>query len=57
MTPALTRELVFKLAAEAQLDARTVERAARDGVSKLRAAVDRERLTAAAKRLGVKLPP
>jgi DNA invertase Pin-like site-specific DNA recombinase len=44
------------LAAYAELDPRTIRRASRDGIDKMRAAKDRERLRKAAKKLGVKLP-
>ena len=49
------RALVFRLAAESQLDPRTVKRALEDGVATLRAEVDRQRLLLAAKKLGVTL--
>jgi hypothetical protein len=44
---------VLRLAAEAQIDPRTVKRAIRDGIDTLRAEVDRERLRDAAKKLGL----
>lgn len=46
---------VRRLALEAQLDVRTVQRAMKNGIDKMRAAVDRERLKKAAKKLGVEL--
>jgi hypothetical protein len=49
------RTAILLLAAEAQLDPRTVKHAIEKGISSLRAAVDRERLRAAAKKLGVAL--
>jgi hypothetical protein len=51
-----TRTEVLRLSAEAQLDPRTVQRAAERGVDSIRAEVDRQRLRDAAKRLGVELP-
>jgi hypothetical protein len=49
------RATILRLAAETQLDPRTVKRAVEEGVGALKAAIDRERLREAAKRLGVKL--
>lgn len=46
----------LRLAAESELDVRTIDRAAVEGVSALRSEVDRERLKKASKRLGVTLP-
>jgi hypothetical protein len=52
----LDDQTVMLLAAYAKLDPRTVRRASRDGVDKMRAAKDRENLREAAKKLKVKLP-
>jgi hypothetical protein len=52
---AFDRGVLYRLAAEAQLDVRTVERALRLGVDSLRARVDRKRFLWAVERLGVKL--
>ena len=49
------RKTIRLLAAYADLDPRTVERAFRDGVDKMRAKDDREKLRKAAKKLGVTL--
>ena len=51
----VSRGDVLRLAAEAQLDPRTVKRALERGVESLQAAVDKERLRAAAAKLGVKI--
>lgn len=56
-TATLSRSLLLRLALESELDPRTIRRALRDGVSSLRAEASRERLTRAAKKLRVKLPP
>jgi hypothetical protein len=44
---------ILRLAAEAQIDPRTVKRALDNGIDSLRAEVDRQRLRDAAKRLGL----
>lgn len=56
MKKTLSRADILRLAAETGLDVRTVKRAVDRGVESLRAEVDRERLKAAAEKLGVKLP-
>jgi hypothetical protein len=48
-------QTIARLAVEAQLDPRTVKRAINNGVGSLKSGFDRERLIAAAKKLGVKL--
>jgi hypothetical protein len=55
MHSTLSRTDILKLAAESGLDPRTVKRAVDRGVDVLRAEVDRERLRAAAVKLGVRL--
>lgn len=55
MKQAITRADILRLAAEAQLDPRTVKRAVERGVEKMQAAVDKERLRAAAAKLKVKV--
>lgn len=56
MKPAeLTRGDILRLAAEAQIDPRTVKRAIDHGIDALKAAVDRERIRLAAKKLGLVL--
>ena len=55
MKKPVDRSIILRLAAESQLDPRTVKRALEDGVTTLRAEVDRQRLRDAAKRLGVML--
>jgi hypothetical protein len=52
---AADRADVLRLAAEAQIDPRTVKRAIEHGVDVLRASVDRDRIRVAAKKLGIKL--
>lgn len=51
----ISRGDVLRLAAEAQLDPRTVKRAVARGIEKMKAAVDRERLRVAATKLGIKV--
>lgn len=51
----ISRGDILRLAAEAQLDPRTVKRALERGVSKMQAAVDKERIRAAAAKLGIKI--
>jgi len=51
----LSRGDILRLAAEAQLDPRTVKRAAESGIASLKAEVDRTRLKAAAQKLGLKI--
>lgn len=51
----MDRKTVLLLAAEAELDVRTVAKACEHGVSSLRSEVDRARLREAARRLKVKL--
>jgi hypothetical protein len=51
----ITRGDVLRLAAEAQLDPRTVKRAIERGVESLQAAVDKDRLRAAAAKLKIKI--
>jgi len=51
----LTRGDILRLSAEAQLDPRTVERAIKRGVEKMQAAVDKDRLRAAAIKLKIKI--
>ena len=51
----VTRADILRLAAEAQLDPRTVKRAVERGVEKLQAAVDKDRLRAAATKLKVRI--
>jgi hypothetical protein len=48
------RKTIMKLAAESELDPRTVRRALEHGVDSLRAETDRNRFREAAKKLGVK---
>jgi hypothetical protein len=52
----LDRADVLRLAAQAQLDVRTVKKAVAKGVMSLRAGVDRARLRAAAKTLKYHVP-
>jgi hypothetical protein len=47
------RTMILRLAAESQLDPRTVKRALESGISSLRAEVDKARLRDAAKKLGL----
>jgi hypothetical protein len=54
-TSAITRSDILRLAAEAELDPRTVKRAVDRGVDTLRAEVDRDRIRAAAEKLGLAL--
>lgn len=49
------RTQVMRLAAEAQLDPRTIERAMANGIDSLRARVDRERIRWAADKLGIEI--
>lgn len=51
----ITRTDILRLAAEAELDPRTVKRAVDRGVDTLRAEVDRTRIRAAAEKLGLQL--
>lgn len=51
----IDRSDILRLAAESGLDVRTVKRAVDRGVASLRAGVDRDRLKAAATKLGVRL--
>jgi hypothetical protein len=51
----ISRGDILRLAAEAQLDPRTVKRALERGVAKMQAAVDKERIRAAATKLGLKI--
>ena len=51
----IKRADILRLAAEAQLDPRTVQRAIERGVSKMQAAVDKDRLRAAAIKLKIKI--
>jgi coenzyme F420-reducing hydrogenase delta subunit len=44
---------ILRLAAEAEIDPRTVKKAVENGIDSLRAEVDRVRLRDAAKRLGL----
>jgi len=55
MRKMLDRTTILRLAVEAQLDPRTVQRAAEKGVSSLKSEFDRQRLRAAADKLAVKL--
>jgi len=54
-TREITRSDILRLAAEAELDPRTVKRAVDRGIDTLRAEVDRTRIRAAAERLGLVL--
>lgn len=49
----ITRADILRLAAEAQLDPRTVQRAVERGIGKMQAAVDKERIRAAAAKLKI----
>jgi hypothetical protein len=51
--PTINNSDILRLAAESQLDPRTVKKAVDNGVDSLRAQVDRQRLREAAKRLGM----
>lgn len=51
----ITRADVLRLAAEAQLDPRTVKRAVERGIEKMQATVDKERIRAAAVKLRIKI--
>lgn len=51
----ITRADIYRLAAEAQLDPRTVKRALERGIDSMQAAVDKERLRAAATKLKLKV--
>jgi hypothetical protein len=51
----LSRVDILRLAAEAQIDPRTVKRAIDHGVDALKAHVDRDRIRVAAKKLGLVL--
>lgn len=53
MKKPVDRAMILRLAAESELDPRTVKRAIDVGIVTLRAEVDRQRLQAAAKKLGV----
>lgn len=55
MKSTLERVDILRLAAEAQLDPRTVKRAIENGIESLKAEVDRNRLREAAKQLGLKI--
>lgn len=48
-----TRKDILKLAAEAELDPRTVKRALERGIDTMQAAVDKERIRAAATKLKI----
>jgi uncharacterized protein (UPF0147 family) len=52
---AIDRAGILRLAADAQLDPRTVRRAIEYGIESLKAEVDRDRLKAAANKLGLRL--
>lgn len=54
-TSGITRSDILRLAAEAELDPRTVKRAVDRGIDTLRAEVDRSRIRAAADKLGLVL--
>jgi hypothetical protein len=49
----IDRAGILRLAADSQLDPRTVKRAVEHGIDSLKAEVDRNRLREAAKRLGL----
>lgn len=51
----IDRSVILKLAAEAQLDVRTVRRAFEKGIDALKAEASRSRLREAAKKLGIKI--
>jgi hypothetical protein len=53
--PSISRNVILRLAADSQLDPRTVKRAVDRGVDTLRAEVDRARLREAAAKLGLVL--
>lgn len=53
MRATIDRAGILRLAADAQLDPRTVKRAVEHGIDSLRAEVDRSRLREAANRLGL----
>ena len=55
--PMIDRADILRLAAEAQLDPRTVKRAVEHGISSVRAEFARERLRIAAEKLSVALRP
>jgi hypothetical protein len=52
---AVDTQSIARLAAEAQLDPRTVRRAMENGIDSLRSGFDRERLQAAAKKLRIEI--
>jgi hypothetical protein len=56
MKKELDRADILRLAAQAQLDVRTVKKAVEKGVMSLRAGVDRDRLRVAAKTLKYHVP-
>lgn len=51
----LDRKTILTLAAEAEVDERTVRKAEREGIDAIKGVASRERIRKAAKRLGVKL--
>jgi hypothetical protein len=51
----IDRATLLRLAAEAQLDPRTVQRAVEKGVESLKSEFDRERLRTAAQKLSIRL--
>lgn len=51
----VSRADILRLAAEAQLDPRTVKRAIEQGVDKMQAEFDKERLRAAAAKLKIRI--
>jgi hypothetical protein len=51
----IDKKTIRILAAHAEIDPRTVERALREGVESVRSHANRERLIAAAKEMGIKL--
>jgi hypothetical protein len=51
---AIDKAVVLRLAADAQLDPRTVERAIREGLKALKSGFARERLRIAAEKIGLK---
>lgn len=55
-TKDLERADILRLAAQAELDVRTVKRAMANGIGSLRAEVDKERLRVAAKSLKFSIP-
>jgi hypothetical protein len=53
----LSKQDILRLAAESELDPRTVQRALSQGLGALKSERDRVRLRAAAERLGIALEP